>query len=130
MFYTYIVTTDNLTAVTLLFSDFIVSLFLLLSPCCSQTLLSYYSCCLFCLHCHCFTDETFNKWWHCDLTHHTCHINEVDALLMQSLTSYSLVVILKVLEHSLIISVSSLTVHKTLRWLRDCTGYWVSKWDE
>ncbi len=130
MSYTYIVTTDNLAAATLLPSDFIVLLFLLLSSCCLQTSLSHYSCCLLCLHCCCFTDETFNKWWHCGLTHHTCHTDEVDALLMQSLISYSSVVILKVLEHSLIVSVSSLTVHKTLRWLRSCTGHWVLKWGE
>jgi len=44
-----------------------------------------------------------------------CHTDEVDASLMQSLTSCSLVVVLKVLRHSLVIFVSSLIVHKTLK---------------
>jgi hypothetical protein len=105
MFYTYIVTTVNLTAVISLSLNLIASLFLL----------------SFCLHCCCFTDEIFNKWWHCDLTHYTCHTDEVNASLMQSLISCSSVVVLKVLKHFLIVSVSSLIIHKTLKWLRNCT---------
>jgi len=44
-----------------------------------------------------------------------CHTDEVNASLMQSLTLCSFVVVLKMLEHSLVVSVSSLIIHKTLK---------------
>jgi len=126
MFYTHIVTIANLTAAMLLSLPMLSPLNL------TVLLLSLSHChhCLFCLYCCCFTDEVFNKWWHCGLTHHTCCINEGYALLMQSLTSCSSVVILEVLRDSFIVFIFSSVIHETLKWSKNCIDHLLLNWDE
>jgi len=129
MFFTHIITIVNLTA-AMLSSLLMLSLSDLTALLLSLSFLPHCHHCLLCLHCHYSTDEVFNKWWHCDLTCHTCHINEGHASLMQSLISYSSVVIFEVLKHSLIIFVSSSVIHKTLKWSESCTDHLLLSWDE